>query len=180
MSSGGDPSFTPTLLIVREVNVYKLPPRPATGGWKCAEWLVTDKIWSGRLRLVSKGADCEIRLEDPASGDLFASCLLAPGKRDASLESVTDSSRYFILRIDDGAGRHAFIGLGFDERNDAFDFNVAISDHEKHGFLEKERIEEAGDADDPAEEEGDVAAKPVLDLRLKVRARFCHATLFLT
>ena len=83
-----------------------------------------------------------------------------------------------------GEGKCALGGLnggrikGFDERNDAFDFNVAISDHEKHGFLQMERTEEAGGADEAGEDdEGDVAAKPVLDLRLQLRE---HASLFLT
>ena len=31
---------------------------------------------------------------------------------------MLDSSRYFDLRMKDGRGKHAFVGLGFDERNE--------------------------------------------------------------
>ncbi len=44
---------------------------------------------------------------------------------------VTDSGRYFVLKIVNDQGRHAFIGIAFNERNDAFDFNVALQEHKK-------------------------------------------------
>eukprot|EP00897_Mesotaenium_endlicherianum_P010877 jgi/Mesen1/9818/ME000007S09874 len=132
-----------TLLLVRGVNVYKMAARSTSGGWKCAEWLVADKIWTGRLRVISHKERCEIRLEDSSTGELFATCPVALGKREASVETVTDSSRYFVLKIDDGKGRHAFIGLGFNERNEAFDFNVALSDFEKHVGAEREKAQQS-------------------------------------
>jgi hypothetical protein len=36
--------------------------------------------------------------------------------------------RYFVLKIQNAQGKHAFIGIAFNERNDAFDFNVALSE----------------------------------------------------
>ena len=53
-----------TLLIVRSVDIYKVPPRARSGGFKSGEWLVSDKLWSGRMRVVDTGGCCEVRLED--------------------------------------------------------------------------------------------------------------------
>ncbi|KAK1289712.1 Uncharacterized protein QJS10_CPB18g02006 [Acorus calamus] len=166
MSIDEDEVFEHTLLVVREVSVYKIPPRPTSGGYKCGEWLQSDRIWSGRLRVVSCGIRCEIRLEDPSSGDLFAACFVSPGQpRKASVETVLDSSRYFVLRIEDGRGKHAFVGLGFAERNEAFDFNVALSDHEKHVKRENER--EGGGTEGGGEDDGRIDVHPAVNLRLK-------------
>ncbi|KAL5229996.1 hypothetical protein ABZP36_028772 [Zizania latifolia] len=155
-------AFEHTLLVVREVSVYKIPPRVTSGGYKCGEWLQSDKIWSGRLRVVSCGDRCEIRLEDPGSGDLFAACFVLPGQRESSVETVLDSSRYFVLRIEDGRGKHAFVGLGFNERNEAFDFNVALSDHEKYVKREHEKETASEENDD-----GQIDIHPAVNRRLK-------------
>ena len=69
---------------------------------------------------------------------------------------MTDSSRYFVLRIEN-QGRHAFIGLGFAERNEAFDFNVALQDHKK--YL-RHKAESAAAAKS-------LASKPDVDFTLK-------------
>lgn len=62
--------------------------------------------------MVSSGAQLNIKLEDKMSGQLFANCPVEayPG---VAIEPVSDSSRYFVLRIQDDNGRSAFIGVGF-------------------------------------------------------------------
>lgn len=42
-----------------------------------------------------------------------------------SVEAVLDSSRYFVVRVED-TGKKAYIGLGFAERTDSFDFSESI------------------------------------------------------
>lgn len=77
---------------------------------------------------------------------------------------MLDSSRYFVLKIEDGTGKHAFIGLGFSERNEAFDFNVALSDHEKYV---KRDIEKDGDEAETSSD-GHIDIHPAVNHRLKV------------
>ena len=67
---------------------------------RAEEWNVNNFLWSGRLVLVAKDEVATIRLEDPATGDIFAVCPVVPG----AIEPVSDSSRYFVLRLDDGRG----------------------------------------------------------------------------
>lgn len=82
------------------------------------------------MRLVSQGDAIAIKLEDKITGELFAKCPIEqyPG---IAVEPVTDSSRYFVLRIQNDNGRSAFIGVGFLDRSDSFDLNVALQDHFK-------------------------------------------------
>ena len=86
-------------------------------------------MWCGKLIVATTDTGCRIKLIGE-NGKVFA---VAPVRKDGPLaaEKVTDSSRYFCLRIENDKGNHAFIGLGFNQRSDAFDFNVALADWQK-------------------------------------------------
>ena len=51
---------------------------------------------------------------------VFAKAEYDPAK--PCVEAVLDSSRYFVVRVEDN-GRRAYIGMGFLERTDSFDFS---------------------------------------------------------
>ena len=84
----GDEVVEQTLHIAREVSLYRIPPRHAAHGYRSGEWLVSDKLFSGRLRVVAVGETAEIRIEDPNTGDLFACAPVAYGKRSICVEPV--------------------------------------------------------------------------------------------
>ncbi|XP_068515036.1 adaptin ear-binding coat-associated protein 2 [Anas acuta] len=155
MAASGEP-YEAVLCVKPAVHVYRLPPRASNRGYRAAEWQLERPAWSGRLRLTARGSTAFIRLEDRASGELFAQAPVEqfPG---IAVESVTDSSRYFVIRIEDENGRRAFIGVGFVDRGDAFDFNVALQDHFK---WVKQQSELAKQAENP--DQG-----PKLDLSFK-------------
>eukprot|EP01135_Chromosphaera_perkinsii_P002139 Nk52_evm73s217 gene=Nk52_evmTU73s217 len=131
-------SYESCILVKNEVFVYRIPALQAGArGHRAADWNLEQFIWTGRLRVFTQGKKCTIRLEDKASGELFASCPVEENIHQA-VEQVIDSSRYFVLRIQDDSGRHAFIGMGFADRGDSFDFNVSLQDHFRHYKLEEE------------------------------------------
>ena len=72
---------------------------------------------------------------DPTDGELFAECPVTL-PLFTCVEPVIDSSRYFVIRVvDRESGRHVFLGLGFREREEASDFNAALSEHQ--AYLER-------------------------------------------
>jgi hypothetical protein len=120
--------------ITPEVYVYQIPPLKSINGHRATEWDTDNSLWKGRLKVVeieggNNSLQCEVRLEDSTNGELFAA---APYSLDGKgVEPVTDSSRYFAIRVVDGS-RQATLGLGFPDRSMAFEFNIALQDYKKH------------------------------------------------
>lgn len=137
-----------TLLIKPEVHVYQIPPRTSAKGYRASDWNLTEPMWTGRLRMTARGRTCNIRLEDRDTQQLFANCPIEtfPG---VAVEAVTDSSRYFVLRVVSDNDRTAFLGIGFSDRSDSFDLNVTLQDHFK--WVQKDNeLEQSGASGQPA------------------------------
>jgi hypothetical protein len=125
-----------TLCQLPSVHVFKIPPKMTADGIRAADW-PKDPIWTGKLKITAKGKLASITLFDEKNPE-FAVCHVTD---DSAIERTTDSGRYFALRITNNAGRHAVIGIAFNERNDAFDFNVALSEHKRENDRERESLE---------------------------------------
>ncbi|KAI5481620.1 adaptin ear-binding coat-associated protein 2 [Pseudohyphozyma bogoriensis] len=131
--------YETVLYVAREVYVYRIPARTSTEGYRAANWGdMGEPLWKGRLRVVEQGSDIPskafVRLEDPNSGELFALTPYVPSKSNTNggVEAVLDSSRYFVLTVvDQESGARAYLGMGFPERSESFDFNVALQDWSK-------------------------------------------------
>ncbi|KAH6780658.1 Adaptin ear-binding coat-associated protein 1 NECAP-1 [Perilla frutescens var. hirtella] len=122
--------------------ILQIPPRISAASYRADEWNVNKWAWEGSLKVISKGVECIIRLEDKTTGELYARAFLRDGEPHP-VEAVIDSSRYFVLRVEEDIGgrlRHAFIGLGFRERSEAYDFQAALHDHMK--YLNKKKTAE--------------------------------------
>lgn len=135
------------------MHVYSLPRDAVstTAGYAAASWTTDPRnhIFTARLRVLEtsftspssaqatnlNGDDDEpektqikvdILLEDPSAGTLFAA---APYTAPATVEPTTDSSRFFAVRVQDPTGKQkATLGIGFEERSEAFDFGVALQE----------------------------------------------------
>ena len=108
---------------ISNAHVFKLPPRQSASiGWRGADW--KEKVWQGTVKVVERGELTAVLLVDKTKGSIFAVCPVKEG----AVDRCVDSSRYFVLRIENANGRHMFIGVAFNERNDAFDFNTSLED----------------------------------------------------
>ncbi|KAI0025546.1 hypothetical protein F4780DRAFT_721666 [Xylariomycetidae sp. FL0641] len=128
------------LFVANSVHVYNIPPMVPGKGHVAATWTTEDnsrQIFTARVRVIETAltlpsgeeqVKADIVLEDASNGQLFAA---APYTAQAIVEPVSDSSRFFALRVQDEAGRKATLGIGFEERSEAFDFGVSLQETQK-------------------------------------------------
>ncbi|KAF2750330.1 adaptin ear-binding coat-associated protein 1 NECAP-1 [Sporormia fimetaria CBS 119925] len=132
------------LYLAPKVHIYQIPPATSTKGYQASTWTTPSsgarQIFTARLRIletsipppdnrpeVPEKVTTTLLLEDPATGALFAA---APYTSANTVEQALDSSRFFAVTVV-GEGRKAVLGMGFEERSEAFDFSIALQDARK-------------------------------------------------
>ncbi|KAI0111841.1 DUF1681-domain-containing protein [Daldinia grandis] len=169
------------LFVASPVHVYNIPPMVPGKGHVAATWTGEGsndrQIFTARLRVIETAipvpgtnADgdgdgdeqvkTDIILEDASTSQLFAA---APYTAAAAVEPVSDSSRFFALRVQDDAGRKATLGVGFEERSEAFDFGVSLQEAQKTLGWSSQAAGQPGRK--PAGERKDSAEKRDLSLK---------------
>lgn len=119
------------------VHVYGIPPLNSNAGFSAASWTApprptAQQIFTARLRIIETSIDSKLKidivLEDANSGELFAA---APYTSTAVVQQANDSSRFFAIRVVGEGGMKATLGLGFEDRAPALDFNIALGEARK-------------------------------------------------
>ncbi|KAF1348589.1 hypothetical protein BDV97DRAFT_296916 [Delphinella strobiligena] len=134
-----DSAIQRVLFVCPRVHIYQIPPITSTKGFSASPWTASPRptaqqIFTARLRVIetslggSSNVKADIVLEDPSTGDLFAA---APYTSPAVLQQASDSSRFFAVRVVGEGGMKATLGMGFEERSEAFDFSITLGEVRK-------------------------------------------------
>lgn len=116
--------------------IFQIPPQRTAAGHRAADWDVKNPKWTGEMHIVARNDNCVIKFIN-ANGTKFAEAPVAHNSKKNPVEKVTDSSRYFTVKVSDGGGNSRLIGVGFKERSASFDFRTTIQDWNQRVAEEK-------------------------------------------
>ncbi|GAB5363266.1 hypothetical protein AAMO2058_000868900 [Amorphochlora amoebiformis] len=126
-----------TLLRLDTCKVYKLPPLRGAKGHTAKEWNIPNPLKEVKLHVIGVEDDLYLRLITN-EGKLFAQSVKIDGRKiakgekflDYYLDKVTDSSRFFVLKIKHTKSKRVIsIGIGFRDRSSPTSLNASIDDH---------------------------------------------------
>ena len=138
MDFGEEVEYTTTLLTARECNAFQIPPPATARGHKAEDWR-GKQIWKGFVTVISKIKGSKSKwiiqmVNDDKS--IFAECRI-DDSYDKKIDRCYDSTRFFAILIENDKGQKANIGIGFVDRNDAFDFISCLDDYTRQINREK-------------------------------------------
>lgn len=158
------------VFLATNVHVYGIPPLSSNRGFSASSWTspiqpTAQQIFTARLRIIETSIDSSIKvdivLEDGNTGELFAA---APYTSAAVVQQANDSSRFFAVRVQGEGGMKATLGIGFEDRSPAMDFNIALAEERKVSGMEKAA---AGLNARATQANGSLAANSKVDFSLK-------------
>lgn len=132
-----DSAIQRIVFVANDVHVYGIPPISSNRGFSASTWTAptlptAQQIFTARLRIIETSVESQIKtdivLEDGGNGELFAA---APYTSAAIVQQANDSSRFFAVRVQGEGGMKATLGIGFEDRSPALDFNIALGEARK-------------------------------------------------
>jgi hypothetical protein len=135
------------LLKIDEIFIYRIPPMRSADGHRAEDWNLAKPLATCSLHVTRRDNTLCINImadrpkpgapAGATEGYVFAQSEIkidvsaSPSQKlEYWVDPVTDSSRYFAVRIKDSkTGREAFIGVGFRERSDATNFRMCLDDY---------------------------------------------------
>ncbi|KAH0570216.1 hypothetical protein SS50377_28191 [Spironucleus salmonicida] len=146
-------AFEQTVAILKDSFAYRIAPTLNIDNFTCESWPQDWLIFRGQMKIVTTDTQCFVILLNPDNTEQTRFPVQYRGSIPV-LNQASDSSRYFVLVVMDPTGtRQAFVGIGFADRETAFDFKVQLADFGK--WLERSKNPQP------------IQAMPVQDFSLK-------------
>ena len=135
--------FEQTLGLFHKAYCYRVSPDIELSGFKCDGWSQNDIVFSGDVRVFSIGDDCFLALIDPETQQERTRFPIEFRGGIPLMEKAIDSSRYFVIIVRNAATNQVTnVGLGFQDRETAFGFGFALSEHGKWLVRKSQKVEE--------------------------------------
>lgn len=129
---------------IKECFVYQIPALRTSQGHRAEDWKLETPLFTGALRVYQRRNDLRVIVyrepplsmqpTDDSPHSIFAECPISLNPTEGDMlrfvDGVIDSSRYFVLRVKDSKSeRSTYIGVGFRERETAFEFRNCLNDY---------------------------------------------------
>jgi len=136
-----------TLIQLRECFVYKVATTHSSRGFCAGDWGLDKPLATCTCIVKSRGEEAAVQLFDNKTKGQNKRKMLAQSvivldpdptsdksKIEWFCENVTDSSRYFVLKVQNPKDpkKVASLGIGFRQKESAYSFTAALQDHAKY------------------------------------------------
>lgn len=150
MEPSEDTEIEMKLFSFGETMLFQVPP--ATSRGHCASEWKAHFVWKGKMEIVMRGAKCKVTFRN-LDGSVYGYGFIT-GNINKQIETCYDSSRYFGVRLFNEENKSLLMGIGFDDRNIAFDFKQSLLKFQKNVEYD-------------SKPEVDVSTRPKQDFTLK-------------
>ena len=176
-----------TLIQLRECFVYKVATTHSSRGFCAGDWGLDKPLATCTCIVKSRGEEAAVQLFDNKTKGQNKRKMLAQSvivlnpdpTSDKSriewfCENVTDSSRYFVLKVQNPKDpkKIASLGIGFRQKESAYGFTAALQDHAKYvRRVRASKLADKNTALQNSEPAKDMTLKSMIKINVKLAKR---------